>query len=123
MAITARYGHYGQVWPLRPACSQNRAGSYNYSRSDFPHPLQFRFSKEGMDHTKKTKTKTKKQKKQKVLSCQLTYQEQAVTNAEAWFNIALRPRKPEGSLGRTAQTATSTLTQLLNYEWGVGKGG
>ena len=22
---------------------------------------------------------------------------------EAWFNIALRPRKPEGSLGRTAQ--------------------
>ena len=25
------------------------------------------------------------------------------TNAEAWFNIALRPRKPEGSLGRTAQ--------------------
>ena len=28
---------------------------------------------------------------------------QAKTNAEAWFNIALRPRKPEGSLGRTAQ--------------------
>ena len=28
---------------------------------------------------------------------------QAETNAEAWFNIALRPRKPEGSLGRTAQ--------------------
>ena len=25
------------------------------------------------------------------------------TNAEAWFSIALRPRKPEGSLGRTAQ--------------------
>ena len=24
-------------------------------------------------------------------------------NAEAWFTIALRPRKPEGSLGRTAQ--------------------
>ena len=38
-----------------------------------------------------------------VLRCQLTYQGQAVTNAEAWFNIALRPRKPEGSLGRTAQ--------------------
>ena len=33
----------------------------------------------------------------------LTYLVQAVTNAEAWFNIALRPRKPEGSLGRTAQ--------------------
>ena len=31
-----------------------------------------------------------------ILRCQLT-------NAEAWFNIALRPRKPEGSLGRTAQ--------------------
>ena len=26
-----------------------------------------------------------------------------MTNAEAWFSIALRPRKPEGSLGRTAQ--------------------
>jgi len=26
-----------------------------------------------------------------------------VTNAEARFNKALRPRKPEGSLGRTAQ--------------------
>ena len=40
-----------------------------------------------------------------------------MTNAEAWFNIALRPRKPEGSLGRTDRTATSTLTQLLNYEY------
>ena len=39
-----------------------------------------------------------------ILKCQLTYyQGQAETNAEAWFNIALRPRKPEGSLGRTAQ--------------------
>ena len=38
-----------------------------------------------------------------VLRCQLTYYRQAVTNAEAWFNIALRPRKPEGSLGQTAQ--------------------
>ena len=28
---------------------------------------------------------------------------EAVTSAEAYFNIALRPRKPEGSLGRTAQ--------------------
>ena len=25
-----------------------------------------------------------------------------MTNAEAWFNNSLRPRKPEGSLGRTA---------------------
>ena len=38
-----------------------------------------------------------------VLRCRLTYWGQAETNAEAWFNIALRPRKPEGSLGRTAQ--------------------
>ena len=37
-----------------------------------------------------------------VLRCQLTYSGQVVTNAEAWFNIALRPRKPEGSVGRTA---------------------
>ena len=35
-----------------------------------------------------------------VLRCQLT---QVVTNAEARFNKSLRPRKPEGSLGRTAQ--------------------
>ena len=26
-----------------------------------------------------------------------------ITNAWAWFNSALRPRKPQGSLGRTAQ--------------------
>ena len=38
-----------------------------------------------------------------VLRCQLTYLGQAVTNAEAWFSIALRSRKPESSLGRTAQ--------------------
>ena len=38
-----------------------------------------------------------------VLRCQLTYEGQAETNAEAWFNKCLRPRKPEGSLGRTAQ--------------------
>ena len=28
---------------------------------------------------------------------------QVVSNAEARFNNSLRPRKPEGSLGRTAQ--------------------
>ena len=41
-----------------------------------------------------------------VLRCQLTYWGQAVTNAEAWFNTALHPWKPEGlllMLGRTAQ--------------------
>ena len=38
-----------------------------------------------------------------VLRCQLTYKGQVVTNAEARFNKSLRPRKPEGSLGRTAQ--------------------
>ena len=38
-----------------------------------------------------------------VLRCQLTYQGQVEINAEAWFNIALSPRKLVGSLGRTAQ--------------------
>ena len=38
-----------------------------------------------------------------VLRCQLTYEGQAETNAEAWFSIALRSQNPEGSLGRTAQ--------------------
>ena len=38
-----------------------------------------------------------------VLRCQLTYSGQVVTNAEARFNKSLRPQKPEGSLGRTAQ--------------------
>ena len=38
-----------------------------------------------------------------VLRCQLTYWGQAETDAEARFNIALRPRRPEGSLGWTAQ--------------------
>ena len=38
-----------------------------------------------------------------VLRCQLTYLGQVVTNAEARFNKSVRPRKPEGSLGRTAQ--------------------
>ena len=42
---------------------------------------------------------------------------QAETSAEAWFNIALRPRKPEGSLGRTAQDDHLDFhtVQLLNY--------
>ena len=40
-----------------------------------------------------------------------------MTNGEARFSNSLRPRKPEGSLGRTAQdAATSTLTHLLNYD-------
>ena len=38
-----------------------------------------------------------------VLGCRLTYWGQTDTSAEVWFNIALRPRKPEGSLGWTAQ--------------------
>ena len=38
-----------------------------------------------------------------VLRCRLTYQGQAETDAKAWFNKSLCPRKPEGSLGRTAQ--------------------
>ena len=58
-----------------------------------------------------------------VLRCQLTYLEQAVTNAEARFNIALRPRKPQGSLGWTAQdghldshTAPELCTQLMHNQ-------
>ena len=38
-----------------------------------------------------------------VFRCQVTYYGHAETNSEAWFNMALRPRKPESSLGRTAQ--------------------
>ena len=38
-----------------------------------------------------------------VLRCQLTYQGQVVTNAEARFSKSLRPRKAESSLGWTAQ--------------------
>ena len=33
----------------------------------------------------------------------LTYWGQTVTNACAWFSVALRPQKPQGSLGRGAQ--------------------
>ena len=40
-----------------------------------------------------------------------------MTNAEARFNNSLRPRKPEGSLGLTAQDGHLTLTQLLNYDF------
>ena len=29
--------------------------------------------------------------------------DKAVANAEAWFSVALRPQKPQGSLGRKAQ--------------------
>ena len=50
-----------------------------------------------------------------VLRCQLTYQGQVVTNAEARFNKSLCPRKPEGSLDGQPRTSISTLTQLLNY--------
>ena len=54
---------------------------------------------------KKQQQKQNKTKKRSVnaLGCRLTNQGQAETNTEAWFNIALRPRQPEGSLGRTAQ--------------------
>ena len=39
-----------------------------------------------------------------------------MTNAEARFNKSLCPRKPEGSLGRTAQDGHLDSPQLLNYE-------
>ena len=35
---------YGQLWSLQPACRQNWAGS------DYPHPIWFCSSKEGVDH-------------------------------------------------------------------------
>ena len=41
-----------------------------------------------------------------------------MTNAEARFSIALRPRKPEGSLGRTAQDVhldSHTAPELQHY--------
>ena len=44
-----------------------------------------------------------------------------MTNTEARFNNSLRPRKPEGSLGRTAQDGhldSHTAPQL----WHVGSG-
>ena len=52
--IRKRFG-YGQLWPLRPvmaitASVQPESGRIVYAGSDFPHPFQLRFSKEGMDH-------------------------------------------------------------------------
>ena len=44
-----------------------------------------------------------------------------MTNAEAGFNNSLRPRKPEGSLGRTAQDVhldSETAFMLLNVHGG-----
>ena len=41
-----------------------------------------------------------------------------MTNAEARFSVALRPRKPEGSLGRTAQDGhldSHTAPELWNH--------
>ena len=51
----------------------------------------------------------------KVLRCQLTYQGQAETNAEAWFNIALRPRNIVQELceSRGGRPGLSVLTSLL----------
>ena len=46
-----------------------------------------------------------------------------MTNAEAWFSIALRPRKPEGSLGRTAQDGhldSHTAPELLKARFVIG---
>ena len=39
-----------------------------------------------------------------------------MTNAEARFNKTLRPRKPEGSLGRTALEVHLNSHTALNYE-------
>ena len=48
----------------------------------------------------------------------MTYQGQVVTNAEAWFNNSLHPRKPEGLLGWTAQDGhldSHTALELCYY--------
>ena len=45
-----------------------------------------------------------------------------MTNAEARFNNSLRPRKPEGSLGRTAQDGhldSHTVPELCIEKLGV----
>ena len=47
-----------------------------------------------------------------VLRRQLTYEGQAETNAEAWFNIALRPRKPEGWLAQDGHLDFHTAPEL-----------
>ena len=57
-----------------------------------------------------------------VLGCWLTYLGQAETNAEAWFNVALCPQKPEGSLGRTAQDGHLNL-HTAPATGGLGGGG
>ena len=47
-----------------------------------------------------------------------------MTNAESWFNNSLRPRKPEGSFGRTAQDGhldSHTAPDLYIYMIIVGK--
>ena len=44
-----------------------------------------------------------------------------MANAETWFNKSLRPRKPEGSLGRTAQDGhldSHTAPELCVWTWG-----
>ena len=47
-----------------------------------------------------------------------------MTNAEAQFNNSLRPRKPEGSLGRTAQDGhldSHTAPELWVWDGGRGR--
>ena len=47
--IRKRFG-YGQLWPIRPACSQNRAGSCMPDPTS-THQIRFGSSKEDMDYT------------------------------------------------------------------------
>ena len=56
------------------------------------------------------------------MSADIIYYGQAETNAETWFNKSLRPRKPEGSLGRTAQDGhldshTSPGLTMMTGSW------
>ena len=43
-----------------------------------------------------------------------------MSNAEAWFNNSLRPRKPEGSVGRAAQDGHLDSHTALDL-WGYGQ--
>ena len=55
-----------------------------------------------------------------LMSSDVSWQGQVVTNAEAWFNKSLCPQKPEGSSGRTAQDVhldSHTAPELWVNQW------
>ena len=48
--LIQKHSSYGQLWPLQPAWKPE-LGRIMYAWSNFPCPIQFRFTKEGMDLT------------------------------------------------------------------------